>query len=99
MNVEMKTRGDVLFETYLRGVKKIRVLKKERNQLKARVAELEVEEKQVCEWKCVKYSPPGFKQYWIYYPPHNVSYWISAIGKEDYIFCPSCGKRVKYVEE
>ena len=59
---------------------------------------LEVEEKQVCEWKGVKYSPPGFKQYWIYYPPHNVSHWISAIGKEDYIFCPTCGERIKYVE-
>ena len=70
----------------------------ETNTLKARVAELEVEEKQVCEWKCVKYSPPGFKQYWIYYPPHNVSYWISAIGKEDYIFCPTCGKRIKRIK-
>ena len=67
-------------------------------RLASRVVELEQEEERVCEWEGVKYSPPGLKEYWTYYPPHNVSYWISAIGKEDYIFCPSCGKRIKYVE-
>ena len=57
---------------------------------------LEVEE--VCEWKGVRYNPPGLPVYYAYYPPHDVSYCVSTYQVEEYLFCPDCGKRIVYKE-
>jgi len=58
-----------------------------------------VVDNEVCEWKGVRYNPPGLPVYYAYYPPHDVSYWVSIYQVEEYLFCPDCGKRIKYVEE
>jgi len=59
---------------------------------------LVVEDGEVCEWKGVRYKPPGLPVYYAYYPPHDVSYRVSTYRGEEYLFCPDCGKRIKYVE-
>ena len=67
----------------------------ETNTLKARVAELEVEEKQVCEWAKTKTgSRLGLRHH----------YHISCLEQyrllndSDGNYCKFCGKRIKYVE-
>ena len=64
-----------------------------------KIERLQAERDQVCEWKGIRYSPPGLPTYYVYSSPHSASLWITTNKIEYFTFCPICGKRIKYVEE
>ena len=64
-------------------------------RLQERVAELEADKEQVCEWIIEKTSDGQYKKNRSCEP--NCIYWGQIYEKQ--IRCPNCGKRIKYVEE
>ena len=89
-NVDYSFELDILQEHYPEALDEI-------SRLQARVAELEAEREQTCEWKADRADD--------YYDTSCNDFYRKKII-DDYLggklyckFCPSCGKRIKYVEE
>lgn len=63
--------------------------------------QVEKEREVMCEWKS---KGSGFRLYdkkpWrIYHSPHDWFLSVSTSQMNNYQFCPSCGKRIEYVED
>jgi len=57
---------------------------------------LVVEVQEVCEWKHNKHEGDNDFQIPQYDNKHGVSWWDSV--KHQFVFCPHCGKPIKYIE-
>ena len=61
-------------------------------RLQARVAELEAEQEQVCEWVDPTNNPYGD----LYIPLCNEDKIFEIESINEYHYCPNCGRRIKY---
>ena len=62
--------------------------------MQARVAELEAEQEQVCEWVDPTNNPYGD----LYIPLCNEDKIFEIESINEYHYCPNCGRRIKYTE-